>query len=38
MSTDPSSPAHPVRRVVRWLVIALLAAALVRALMLLAGS
>jgi hypothetical protein len=35
---DPPSPTHPLRRVIRWVVIALLAAALFHALRLLAGA
>jgi hypothetical protein len=38
MTRQPHAPAHPVRRLIRWLVIAILAAGLVRALWLLGGS
>jgi hypothetical protein len=38
MSSDPKAPAHPVRRLVRWIVVALAAAVLLRLILMLAGS
>jgi hypothetical protein len=38
MSGAPHAPAHPLRRVIRWVVIAILAAGLVRGLLRLTGS